>query len=154
MSGLPVAHFMQGNGRFVGFDGELSVQLADRIWANLGIGLVNAELTTTGEALPRIPPFRGQFSLDIPIQQFTFTPKWTFAARQSRVFRDETMTDGYSVFDLNASYVRPTPHMAHIVSVTAYNLTNETYRHHTSVIKEFVPQIGRGAKVSYSIRFF
>ena len=64
------------------------------------------------------------------------------------------MTDGYSVFDLNASYVRPTAHMAHIVSVTAYNLTNETYRHHTSVIKEFVPQIGRGAKVSYSIRFF
>jgi len=154
MSGLPVAHFMQGNGRFVGFDGKLSVQLADRIWANLGVGLVTAELTSTGEALPRIPPFRGQLSIDIPYRQFTFTPEWTFAARQSRLFRNETMTDGYSVFDLKASYVRPTSHMAHIVSVTAYNLTNETYRHHTSVIKDFVPQIGRGAKVSYSIRFF
>ena len=154
MSGLPVAHFMQGNGRFVGFDGKRSVQLADRIWANLGVGLVTAELTSTGESLPRIPPFRGQLSIDIPYQQFTFTPEWTFAARQGRLFRNETMTDGYSVFDLQASYVRPTPHMAHIVSVTAYNLTNAEYRHHTSVIKDFVPQIGRGVKASYSIRFF
>ena len=154
LSGLPVATFMQGHGRFVGFDGKLSVQLAERIWVNLGVGLVTAELTSTGESLPRIPPFRGQLSIDIPYQQFTFTPEWTFAARQGRVFRNETTTDSYSVFDLKASYVRPTVHMAHIVSVTTYNLTNARYRHHTSVIKDFVPQIGRGVKVSYSIRFF
>lgn len=154
ISGLPVAKFMQGSGRFIGFDGKASLQLLSGVWANFGVELVNAELTSTGESLPRIPPVRGKLSVDVPYQRLTITPEWIFAARQSRVFRNETVTDGYSLFNLRASYVRPMSHMAHIVSVTAYNLTNTLYRHHTSVIKDFVPQIGRGVKVGYSLRFF
>tara|TARA_B100000809_G_scaffold265139_1_gene323036 strand:- start:1061 stop:1552 length:492 start_codon:yes stop_codon:yes gene_type:complete len=154
ISGLPVAQFLQGNGRFVGVGGKVSLQLWPRVRANLGVGLVNAELVSTRESLPRIPPLRGQLSLDVPYQQFTVSPEWTFAARQNHVFRNETTTDGYSVFNRKASYVLSTVHMAHIVSATAYNLTNELYRHHMSVTKDFISQIGRGIKVSYSIRFF
>ena len=119
-----------------------------------GVGSVNAKLTSTGESLPRIPPLRGQLSLDVPIGGLTVSPEVIVAAQQNNTFRKETATDGYSVFNLKASYVRPTVHMAHIFSATAYNLTNELYRHHTSVIKDFVPQIGLGVRVSYSVRFF
>ena len=153
-SGLPVAKFMQGDGRFTGVDGKISVELSPRIWVNAGVGLVNAQLTSTGESLPRIPPLRGKLSVDVPVEGFTFSPELIVAAPQKNLFRKETATDGYSVFNLKASYVRPTAHMAHIFSATAYNLTNELYRHHTSVIKDFVPQIGRGVRVSYSVRFF
>ena len=45
-------------------------------------------------------------------------------------------------------------HMAHILAVSGYNLTNENYRLHTSFIKDLAPEIGRGVKVSYSLRFF
>jgi len=154
IDGLLVAPFLQGNSRFVGFEVEASVQVADAIWVNLGLGMVNARLTETNEPLPRIPPLRGRVSVDIPYQRFTISPEWTFAARQDRVFRNETQTNGASVFHLKTSYVWPTQHVAHILSVTGYNLTNALYRSHTSFIKDLTPEIGRGVKLAYSMRFF
>ena len=45
-------------------------------------------------------------------------------------------------------------HMAHILSVTGDNLTDTLYRNHTSFIKDLAPEIGRGVKLAYSMRFF
>ena len=73
---------------------------------------------------------------------------------QDRVFRGETETDGYSILNARASYVWPKQHMVHILSVAGYNLTNELYRNHTSFIKDLAPEIGRGVKFGYSLRFF
>ena len=70
------------------------------------------------------------------------------------MFRDETETDGYSVLNVTASYVWPRQHIVHILSVASYNLTNELYRNHTSFIKDLAPEIGRGVKFGYSLRFF
>ena len=154
VEGLPVAPFRQGNSRFVGFEATGNVQLADTVWVNLGLGMVDARLTDTNEALPRIPPLRGQVSVDIPYHGFTVSPEWTVAAAQDQVFRNETETDGYSVVNLKASYVWPRQHMVHILSVSGYNLTDELYRSHTSFIKDLAPEVGRGVKLAYSMRFF
>ena len=54
---------------------------------------------------------------------------------------------------LRASYVWPRPRAAHIVSLTAGNVTNALYRNHTSFIKDRVHEIGRGIRVSYAVRF-
>ena len=151
---LPVWYFIQGDSRFVGFDAKSSVQLGGNAWATLGIGYVDAALTTTGEPLPRIPPLRGTVSLDVPYGGFTFSPQLEFAGQQANVFRDETETNGYSIVNLRASYVWPRQHAAHILSFTGYNLTNELYRNHTSFIKDLAPEMGRGVRVNYSLRFF
>ena len=151
---LPVLDFLQGDSRFVGVDARSSVRLGGNAWATLGIGYVDATLTTTGEPLPRIPPLRGTVSLDVPYGGFTFGPQLEFAGRQADVFRDETETNGYSVVNLRASYVWPRQHAAHILSFTGYNLTNELYRNHTSFIKDLAPEMGRGVRVNYSLRFF
>ena len=154
LDGLSVAEYLQGDSRFIGFDAKGSVRLGEQVWLNLGLGLVDAELTRTNEALPRIPPLQGQLSVDVPYRGFTITPEWIFASKQDRVFRDETETDGYSVLNVKASYVWPRQHMVHILSVAGYNLTNELYRNHTSFIKDLAPEIGRGVKFGYSLRFF
>ena len=154
IDGLPLARYLQSDSRFLGFDAKGSVRLGEQLWVNLGLGFVDAELTTTNEALPRIPPLRGQLSVDVPYRGFTVTPEWIFASKQDRVFRDETETDGYSVLNVKASYVWPRQHMVHILSVAGYNLTNERYRNHTSFIKDLAPEIGRGVKFGYSLRFF
>ena len=154
LDGLRLGRVLQGDGQFRGFDAKGSVHLGSKIWANLGIGFVNAALTTTNEALPRIPPLRGQLSINVPYRGLTITPELSFAAKQDRVFRNETKTDSYLVFNLNASHVWPGQHTTHILSLSAYNLTNELYRNHTSFIKDLGPEIGRGVKVSYSLRFF
>ena len=154
LDGLRIAPFLQGKSRFVGFEATASAQLADAVWVNLGLGMVDAELTDTHESVPRIPPLRGHVRVDIPYREFTISPEWTVAAAQDQVFRHETGTDGYAVFNLKASYVWPMRHMAHILSVTGYNLTDTLYRSHTSFIKDLAPEIGRGVKLAYSMRFF
>ena len=154
VGGLRVGQFLQGDGRFTGFDAKGSVRLGGPVWANVGLGFVDAKLTTTNEALPRIPPLRGSVSVDFPYMGLSVTPELLFASRQDAVFRDETETDGYAVLNLRASYVWPLRHMAHVLSVSAFNLTNELYRNHTSFIKDLAPEIGRGFRVGYSLRFF
>ena len=151
---LRVTEFLQADSRFVGFDANASVRLGTYVWANFGVGLVEAKLTETSQALPRIPPLRGQLSFHLPYRGLTVTPEWIVSAKQSKVFRHETATDGFSVFNIKASYVWPRQHMVHVVGFSGYNLTNERYRHHTSFIKDLAPEIGRGVKVTYSLRFF
>ena len=151
---LQVLDFVQGDSRFVGFDATGSVRLGGRAWATLGLGLVDATLRPTGEPLPLIPPLRGTLRLDVPYGGFTVSPRLMFAARQDNVHRGETETAGYAVFDLLASYVWPRQHTAHVLTLVGYNLTNALYRNHTSFIKDFAPEMGRGIKVGYSLRFF
>ena len=151
---LRVADFLQGDGRFTGFDARGSVRTGPRNWINLGFGFVDAQLTSTNEALPRIPPFRGSVSVDFLYRGFSFTPELLFAAKQTNVFRNETETDGYTVVNVKMSYVWPRQHMAHTLTVSAFNLTNELYRNHSSFIKDLAPEIGRGVRVGYAIRFF
>ena len=85
---LRVAKFLQDDSRFVGLDAEANVRLGARVWANLGIGLVNAELTRTNQPLPRIPPMRGQLSFDLPYRNLTVTPEWIVAAKQRADFHE------------------------------------------------------------------
>ncbi len=154
VNNLRVLDIIEGDSRFVGFDARGSLRLGGQTWASLGIGYVNATLTSTDEAVPRIPPLRATLSVDIPYGAFTVSPELMFAARQDRVFRDETTTPGYAVLNLDASYIWPRQHMAHMLSFTGYNLTNELYRNHMSFIKDLAPEMGRGIKVGYSLRFF
>ncbi len=154
VNNLRVLDIVQDDSRFVGFDARGSVRLGGQTWASLGIGYVNATLTSTGEAVPRIPPLRATLSVDIPYGAFTVSPELMFAARQDRVFRDETATPGYAVLNLDASYIWPRQHMAHMLSFTGYNLTNALFRNHMSFIKDLAPEMGRGVKVGYSLRFF
>jgi iron complex outermembrane receptor protein len=84
----------------------------------------------------------------------TISPEVILAADQRRVSRDETTTDGYSVFNLKASYVWAGQHESHMITLSGYNLTNELYRNHTSFIKDLAPELGRGFRVGYSVRFF
>ena len=151
---LRVGEFVQGDSRFTGFDARGSVRLGSHVWANVGVGLVDADLITTNEPLPRMPPLRGSVSIDVPYRSLTVTPELIFASKQTQVFRDETETGGYSVFNVRGSYVWPTQHMAHVLSFSGFNLTNELYRNHTSFIKDRAPEIGRGVRVGYSLRFF
>ena len=154
IAALQVGEFLQSNGRFMGFDAKGSLRVGSQSWVNVALGRVEAELTSTNEALPRIPPLQGSVSIDLPYRGVTVTPELVFASTQNRLFRDETATKGYSVFNLRGSYVWPTQHMAHVFSVSAFNLTNTLYRNHTSFIKDLAPEIGRGVRMGYSLRFF
>jgi iron complex outermembrane receptor protein len=152
--GLRLAQFLQGDSRFVGIDGKGTIPLHEHVLLNIDAGYVDAELTDSGDPLPRIPPLHGRIAVEIPYGGLTVRPEVVLSAKQDRVSVNETPTDGYAVLNVNASYLLARQDLAHIFSATAYNLTNQLYQLHTSFIKDFAPEIGRGIKFTYTVRFF
>ena len=152
--GLVVADYAQGTSRFVGMEARLDVQLHQLLWLNLGSDYVRAELRETNTPLPRIPPLRGRAGLEFRYKGFTLNPEALFAKDQDRLFPTETRTPGYAVFNLSGSYLIARQHAAHVISFNAFNLGDRLYRNHLSFIKEFAPEMGRGLRVTYTIRFF
>lgn len=70
---------------------------------------------------------------------FSISPEVVFTSKQTNVFRNETTTDGWTTFNLGAAWQRSGWHGAHLIAVQAYNLSNRTYRLHTSFPKDLAP---------------
>jgi len=152
--GLPVGKYSQDNARYVGAEFNADVKINDYVGAFASFDMVNATLTDLDLNLPRIPPARGRIGLDLRYKDLSVRPEAVFAAAQKDVFPLETTTAGYGTVNVAGSYTIGRQHSAHIISFNAYNLTNKLYRNHVSFIKDLVPEIGRGIRVGYTIRFF
>lgn len=153
VSGLPIAKYLQGNSRFMGSEFNIDVTANKYINVFSGVDYVNAQLKN-GTPLPRIAPLRGRLGFDLHIRDLSFRPEIVGVARQDRVFINETPTAGYATVNFTANYVISQKHLAHIFSVNAFNLNNKLYYNHISFIKDISPEIGRGVRFSYTVRFF
>jgi iron complex outermembrane recepter protein len=152
-SGFEIADYLQRNSRFTGTELSLDVAVHKNLNLITGLDYVNAQLST-GQPLPRIAPLRARVGLDYHKGNFSARPEFVAVGRQDRVFTNETPTAGYGTVNLTASYVIPTKHTANVFSVNAFNLNNKLYYNHISFIKDISPEIGRGVKFSYTLRFF
>lgn len=156
LDGLRVAKFVQGDSRFVGLDASGSLRLRGNVRLNAGLGLVDAKLTESNTPLPRIPPLHARLGLDLPVQRLTLRPELVWAARQDKIFSNETVTDGYAVVNFTASYtaIARAGEAVHVFTLKGYNLGNTVYRNHTSFIKDLAPEMGRGVLLTWALRLF
>jgi iron complex outermembrane receptor protein len=152
--GLRVALYGQGDSRFSGVEATAQFDVTRSLSLTSQAGYVRAALTSSNEALPRIPPVHGRVAADLRAGALTITPEVVLSGRQGRVFRDEDPTAAWTTFNLGANWQHGSSHASHLVAVQAYNLTNEEYRLHTSFIKDLAPEVGRGVKVTYTVKFF
>jgi iron complex outermembrane receptor protein len=152
-SHLPIINYAQAKSRFVGTEASVEARVAPTLWLNGNVGYVRAELTALNKPLPRIPPLRGTLGLDWRYKAFSVRPEMIVVNRQSRVFDNETLTAGYGLFNLNASYTFVTKRVAHILSLSGQNLTDKLYRNHLSFIKAIAPEMGRSVRINYALRF-
>ena len=152
--GLTVANYDQATARFVGTEARFETALHPAIWLNLGLDYVNAELTSDGTPLPQIPPLRCRAGVEIRYKGLLLNPEIVMANEQDRLFPNETRTAGYAVANLSGSYLFAHGHTAHIVSFNFFNMGDTLYRNHLSFIKAFAPEMGRGLRVTYTLRFF
>ncbi len=153
-SALPIAEYRQGTSRYTGVEGQFDVQLHPNIKLLTGFDYVNAELTESNTPLPRIPPLRGRVGLQFIYKGLVLAPEAIMSKDQRRIFPLETRTPGYGIFNLTGSYTFTTPHIAHVFSVNGFNLSDKLYFNHLSFIKEIAPEIGRGVRLTYTMRFF
>lgn len=148
------ARYEQADSRFVGTEMTLGVAAHENFWINLGFDAVDAQLKETGTPLPRIPPMRARIGFDARYRGFNVRPEAVLVKDQDELFQTETRTPGYALFNVVGSYTVARAHYAHIFSVNAFNLGNRVYRNHLSFIKDLAPEIGRGVRFSYTVRFF
>ena len=152
--GLTVANYDQATARFAGTEARFETELHSAVWLNLGLDYVNAELTANGTPLPQIPPLRGRAGLEFRYKGLLLNPEIVMANHQDRLFPNETRTAGYAVANFSGSYLFAHGHTAHIVSFNFFNMGDTLYRNHLSFLKEFAPEMGRGLRITYTLRFF
>ena len=146
--------YTQRNARFTGAEASIGIALHDVLRLNLGMDYVDAKDTDTNTYLPRIPPLRGRIGFDLRKGGFRLSPEFVLASEQSRTFTNETTTPGYTVVNLKAAYTLARPHLAHQFAAEVFNVGDQLYRNHSSFIKDLAPEIGRGVRFTYTVRFF
>jgi len=152
--GLQVIAFTHADSRYWGTEASLALGVRRDLWVQVGADYVNAEETQTGIPLPRIPPLRGRLGIEFRHWGLRVEPELILAGRQDRTFPGETPTAGYAVVNLTASYVLARGRLIHQFAVNTFNLTDRLYRNHSSFIKHLAPEIGRGVRFTYRLRFF
>ena len=152
-SGFPLAPYLQRDSRFLGTELNFDLKVHKYVGILSGLDYVSAELTS-GQPLPRIPPLRGRIGMDFHHEGLSIKPEVVMVGRQDKVFINETPTAGYGTFNVLGTYTISRQHNAHIFTVNAFNLNNKLYYNHISFIKDISPEIGRGVRFSYTVRFF
>lgn len=110
----------------------------------LGADYVHAEDRSTGEPVPRIPPFRLRAALDYTQGAFGAGLEGVLASSQHRHADYELPTDGYFLLNASVSYQFDLSGVNTYVYLKGANLTNEMARESTSFLKDVAPLPGRG----------
>lgn len=150
---FPFVEFAAADSVLQGIEFHGDVHILPPLIAEFTFDMVRGELKDSGGPLPRIPPMRFIAGLRYQRGAFQAGGETLFAAKQDRVFGEETETDGYGLVKLFASYSFHRAGLVHTVTARVDNLANERYRNHLSYVKDFVPEMGRDVRLVYSVRF-
>jgi len=149
-----VANYSQGNSQYLGAELNFDASINQYVGLFVNGDVVRAKLTDNDLNLPRIPPANLRLGMDFKYKGLNVRPEGVFVSAQENLYPLETRTAGYGLFNVTANYIIGTQHAAHIFGVNGFNLLNKEYRNHLSFIKDLTPEIGRGVRFSYTVRFF
>jgi len=151
---LPVFQFTATDAIFKGFEFEAGVKLATiknfDFLVDGSVEYVDANLSTDGSALPRIPPLGLALGLVLENDDWRLRAELDHAAKQDDIAQGELETEAYTLVNLQASY-----HINERVSLrgSINNLFDQDARQHTSFLKDVVPLPRRNLKLSLSVDF-
>ena len=151
IQGFPVRRFTASNARLWGFEAVATVAPVQYIALTGSADYVNAENTQLNVPLPFIPPLRGLFRATYQDQRYMGMVEWRAAAAQNRLGVGDTPTAGWAIVNLGTGIRIPEGTVVHNISLVLRNAFNRVYRDNLSVIKDFVPQPGRGLQLNYEL---
>jgi iron complex outermembrane receptor protein len=150
---FPVRRFAATDARLAGFEASVLVQPAANLALKASVDGVHADDTRNNTPLPFTPPMRGLLRGSYQDNQFWGMAELRLAASQTRLGEGDTQTEGYGVVNLAAGIRFVQEGLVHSVSVHCDNVFDRVYRDHLSVIKDFVPQPGRGLRLNYELAY-
>jgi iron complex outermembrane receptor protein len=77
----------------------------------------------------------------------------TTVADQTRVYGEETPTDGYTTGRLFISYAFDRGGVLNTITGRVENVGNTLYRNHLNYLKDILPEIGRTFRLVYTVGF-
>jgi iron complex outermembrane receptor protein len=150
---FPIVEQIGADSVLQGLEAHTDLQLSSRVLAEVGFDYVRGTVKETGGYLPRIPPVRVRGGLRYQYNAFQTGGDIVVAARQDRLSDGETATDGYGLLKLYAAYSFESRGAVNTITARLDNATNQLYRNHLSLIKAFVPEMGRGFRLLYNVKF-
>ncbi len=150
---FPVRQFAATDARLIGFEASIMVQPVKNIAIKANSDYVNAEDTQLKVPLPFTPPLRGLLRGTYQNDRYMAMIEGRFADRQSRLGDGDTPTSGYGVMNLGVGIRLVQVGLVHHIALHCDNVFDRVYRDHLSVIKDFVPQPGRGFRLNYELAF-
>jgi iron complex outermembrane receptor protein len=154
--GLPVFDYRQAKARYLGFEVEGSVRLAEIGPFALSLdGLadyVKATIRSAGPA-PRIPPLRFLGGIEAKSDSASARLEVERVTGQDRVALFETATPGFTMVNLSAT-VQPLKSRKELsLTLSANNLFDVDARRHASFLKDYAPLAGRDIRLSARFSF-
>lgn len=156
--GLEVLQFTQADAEFTGAELKAFVELwQNRSQHHLDLKLtgdtVRAELSDSGEPLPRIPPRRLSAGLHFHTSKWHAFAEARRVEEQERVAANETPTGGYTFLNAGLSYRLILGGNVYDIRLRGTNLTDEEGRNHVSFLKDAVPLPGRNVSLAFRWSF-
>ena len=148
---FPVRQFAATDARLAGFEASVSLEPAPSLVLRASSDYVNAQDTRNGVPLPFIPPLRGLLRATYQDQKLMGMLEWRVAARQTRLGDGDTPTAGYGVMNLGVGVRLVHRGLVSEIGLHCDNVFDRVYRDNLSVIKDFVPQPGRGFRLNYEL---
>ena len=153
IQGFPVRQFGATNARLFGVDAGVTIQPVQHIALKAGADYVNAEDTRQHVPLPFTPPLRGLLRATYQNPTYMAMLETRLAAKQTRLGEGDTPTAGYGVVNLGVGMRFARQRVVNNISLHCDNVFNRVYRDYLSVIKDFMPQPGRGFRVNYQVLY-
>ena len=157
IEGLQVLRYTQADARFVGYEAQLHVELAEvgngHVELELWSDYTRGTLQSPEQPLPRIPPLRIGTGLHYEGTPFTAFLRGRRVLDQDRVAPNEEATPGYTMLEASVGYRRVLGGLLHEITLTGQNLLNQEARNHISLLKEFAPLPGRDIRLAYRVAF-
>jgi len=148
---------------FWGAEGSTQLEVLPSIVIDATASYVRATQRQSNSPLPRIPPLHGSAEVRYAGQRFFGSVGIDAAATQGRVpdlvtvdgndRRPEQPTDGYHTAYAELGLRLTTRGTFHRLSLRGHNITDATWRNHTSRIKDVAPQPGRNLVLTYRVEF-
>jgi iron complex outermembrane receptor protein len=149
-----VATYTAEDAEFFGAEGRVSYRALQNVYGELDLSLqgdlVRAEFEDSGD-VPRIPPARLGASLSWHAPAWSLNLSVTEVFNQKKTAIKEFKTDGYTLLELYADYHVDLRSGELLFFAKGNNLMDDTIRNHTSFLKNFAPEPGRG--VRFGIRY-
>ena len=146
--------YTQQDAELSGFEAEYQTgfTLAGRmVDATLSYASLSGELDDGGN-LPAMPPQKIGVSLATNIGPAMVSLDIENADDQTDTATDELATDGYTSVDLSASW-QPEAYEGLSITGVIRNLTDEEIRHHTSPLKDLLPEAGQDIRITARYKF-